>query len=218
MKFPLLALVALLVTPALVIGCTGSESVNTTGTGGMQASGTGGTTSGTGGSTSGTGGTTTGTGGTTSGTGGTTSGTGGTQTDGGKDATDAGGDSGGADAGALTFANDIFYELYDSCGGCHLGTTVQGGFDMKIMNNSMPGAAAYPAVTGTVTAAHNGCPSLDASKKRIVAGKPNNSLLYIKISVASPPSACGGHMPMGASMTQRQIDKIRNWITQGAMP
>jgi hypothetical protein len=214
---PAVVLVASFIVAA---GCTGSEDATASGTGGMHGTG-GAPNSGTGGGGSGTGGTIGGSGGVGGGTGGSITGSGGARSDGGSNAADGasdGGGDGGAADGPLSFEADIAYELFFSCGGCHLAPTIQGGFDMKIAKSDAPGPLAYPTVTGTVTAAHNGCSALDTTKKRIVAGKPANSLLYVKISMANPPGGCGGHMPMGANMTQRQIDKIRLWITQGAMP
>jgi hypothetical protein len=149
-------------------------------------------------------------------------GSGGARPDAGKDGatTDAAAPADAADGGELlSYDVDIAYMLFFSCGGCHLSTSTQGNFDMKIASPTAPGAAAYQTITGNVNAEHAGCTKLDpASKKRVVAFKPDNSLLYIKISTPSPPSGCGKHMPDGANMTAEQIAKIRLWITQGARP
>ena len=223
MKFPLVVLFASLVVAA---GCTGSETGDMPGSGGRTGSGSGGSGgSGSGGSgESGSGGGSGGlfgssSGGTFgSGTGGAFgSGTGGTRADAGTDTSpsDAGADASDA---PLSYNVDVAYILYFNCGGCHLSGQTQGGFDMKIVDSLNPGPAAYPAITASVTSDHAGCTALDSTKKRVVPFKPNNSLLYIKISSASPPSGCGGHMPNGANMAANQIATIKTWITQGAKP
>jgi hypothetical protein len=220
MKFPLVVVFASVLVAA---GCTGSESVDpgtggktgNSGSGGATGSGSGGTGSGgtigggSGGKTgSGSGGTIGG------GSGGTAGGSGGARLDGGADTSPT---DGGVDGdGTLTFTVDIAYELRQACGGCHLSQLTQGNFNMNILDDFVPGPNAYPSVTGTVTADHAGCVALDATKKRIVPFKPANSLLFIKISVASPPSGCGKHMPDGANMSPQQIAKIKTWIMQGA--
>ena len=61
---------------------------------------------------------------------------------------------------------------------------MQGGFSIT-----------YANVMAKVSSATSNCSKLDASKARIVPGKPDASLIYIKTSFASPPGGCGGHMP-----------------------
>ena len=107
-----------------------------------------------------------------------------------------------------TYSGGIENLLVQNCGGCHYaapGVNVQGGFSFS-----------YANVTG-VTNGHPSCVGLDASKKRVVAGKPDNSLLWIKAYDDSPPSGCGGHMPfMGSRLTMANLCYIRAWITAGA--
>jgi hypothetical protein len=101
--------------------------------------------------------------------------------------------------------------LINNCGGCHFmasGVTVQGGFYFS-----------YANVTGVVTSGNKACQSLDASKRRVVPGKPENSLLYIKASLDNPPAGCGGHMPYkGTRIGDSILGIIRDWILQGAKP
>ncbi|HEX4405143.1 MAG TPA: hypothetical protein VH560_09975, partial [Polyangia bacterium] len=94
-------------------------------------------------------------------------------------------------------------------GGCHLGTEIQGGFSIS-----------YANVMAHTSAATSGCSGLDASKSRVVPGKPDNSLIVIKTNLAAnPPGGCGGHMPyQGMSILMEQYNEIRDWITQGAKP
>jgi hypothetical protein len=198
-------------------GCAVSETLNPPPDGG--GSGGSPTNTGSGGITSpgGSGGATGSGGNISPGTGGRVTGSGGARVDAGNDTSavvDAPVDSGGV----LTYATDIAYELFFSCGGCHLPPTVQGSFDMRIVKSDDIGPNAYPTIMATVNGEHSGCVSLDATKKRVVPGKPDNSLLFIKISVPSPPSGCGGHMPNGTSITPGQIAKIKLWIQQGAKP
>jgi hypothetical protein len=111
-------------------------------------------------------------------------------------------------AGELTGIENV---LIQNCGGCHFaapGVTVMGGFSFS-----------YANVTGVITSGNKSCPNLDASKRRVVPGKPENSLLYIKISVDNPPAGCGGHMPYkGQTLTPNVMGWIRDWILQGAKP
>lgn len=212
MKFHM---VIVLTSALAAAGCTGSESGDLPGTGGKTGSGgafgSGGTMGGSSGGAFGSGGTMA------AGSGGAFGGSGGARQDSGADTTTADGGADAADGdGTLSFLTDIAYVLRQSCGGCHLSQQTQGNFDMKIVDDLAPGPAAYPSVTGPVTAAHAGCLSLDASKRRVVPGKPDSSLLFIKISVPKPPNGCGKHMPDGANMTPQQIAKIRAWISQGA--
>jgi hypothetical protein len=101
--------------------------------------------------------------------------------------------------------------LIQNCGGCHFaaaGVTIQGGFSFS-----------YANVTGVITSGNKACPNLDASKRRVVPGKPENSLLYIKISLDKPPAGCGGHMPYNNQrLTDNVMGWIRDWILQGAKP
>jgi hypothetical protein len=142
-----------------------------------------------------------------------TAGTGssGTAGPGGKLDAGAAGSAGTTDAGVkvYTYTTGIENLLVQNCGGCHYaapGVNVQGGFSFS-----------YANLLGTVTAAHANCPSLDASKRRIVPGKPDNSLLWIKAYNDNPPSACGGHMPFqGSRLTDPTLAYIKAWILAGA--
>jgi len=107
-----------------------------------------------------------------------------------------------------TYTGGIENLLIQNCGGCHYaapGVNVQGGFSFS-----------YANVTG-VTNGHPSCVGLDASKRRVVPGKPDNSLLWIKAYDDSPPSGCGGHMPFqGSRLTMANLCYIRAWIAAGA--
>ncbi len=52
---------------------------------------------------------------------------------------------------------------------------------------------------------------------RVVPGSPSTSLMYLKVSEASPP--CGVHMPLtGMALTAQEIGLIQTWIAEGANP
>jgi hypothetical protein len=126
---------------------------------------------------------------------------------GGATSADAGA-SGAAGTGAeVTYTNLIGGNLTFYCGGCHSGGDTQNGFSV----------ATYAGVTAHVSGATSGCPQLDASKARVVPGKPLNSLIYIKMSETSPPAGCGAHMPsMGNTVPANQQQIIYDWIMAGA--
>jgi hypothetical protein len=134
------------------------------------------------------------------------------------DAGASGGTSGTSDAGVpvtdsgypLTFTAYILPMLNNACGGCHFDGGSQapkGGF----------GYTNYAKLVGPVSSATTGCTSLDASKRRVVPGHPENSLIFIKVSVQNPPSGCGGHMPyMGTNMSAENQASLKAWILAGA--
>jgi hypothetical protein len=213
--------------PSGAAGSTGGGSVG--GNGSMT--GAAGTTTGAAGTTTGAAGTTTGAAGSTSGHGGSgghgvagstgSSGAGTTGSTGAAgarvDAGASGGASGTSDAGTvtdsgypLTFTAYILPMLNNACGGCHFDGGSQapkGGF----------GYTNYAKLVGPVSSATMGCTSLDASKRRVVPGHPENSLIFIKVSVQNPPSGCGGHMPyMGTNMSAENQASLKAWILAGA--
>ena len=49
--------------------------------------------------------------------------------------------------------------------------------------------------------------------KRVVPGKPDESLLYLKLDINAP---CGQQMPPGGTPTQELRDEVRDWIANGA--
>jgi hypothetical protein len=48
----------------------------------------------------------------------------------------------------------------------------------------------------------------------VVPGEPEKSYLYMKISQEKPPK--GEKMPIGSSLTSRNIQLVYDWIKQGA--
>ena len=141
----------------------------------------------------------------TSGTGGST-GTGGAMTTMGTGgAMDAGME---AAAPALTFAKDIMPLVMAHCAPCHTKAAMpDGGLSVNTL----------ATITGTAT---TNCAKVDASKKRVVAGNPAASFLYIKITTptAMLGAGCGNEMPRSGPpyLTAAQQTTIHDWIMQGA--
>ncbi|APR78279.1 Hypothetical protein A7982_03626 [Minicystis rosea] len=109
--------------------------------------------------------------------------------------------SGGSQA--PTFA-DVFEKVFKpaNCtnGSCHYGA----GFSLTSKEN------AIAALVGTA-ASGPGCPDID----RVTPGDPEHSLLYLKVSMATPP--CGNRMPPSDThLDASQIELIRAWIEAGA--
>lgn len=70
-------------------------------------------------------------------------------------------------------------------------------------------AAAYAALVGQTSISRD-C----AGKSLVVPGKPEESLLYTKLT-AKPP--CGARMPFGGgALPDAQIEMVRSWIAAGA--
>jgi hypothetical protein len=110
----------------------------------------------------------------------------------------------------LTFDGLIGPMLNNNCGGCH--------FDGGTKPPSDGFGISYANVLGPVSTDHRGCVGLDASKRRVVPGHPEASLLYIKVSVTNPPAGCGAKMPnyVGSMLLQMNQDWIKAWILAGA--
>jgi hypothetical protein len=95
------------------------------------------------------------------------------------------------------------------CPGCHVPGGPGGFLDL-----STP-SIAYTSLVGK-DAATSGTGIMCAGKgKRVVANDCTNSILYSKISMATP--ICGTSMPPGAGpLPQTQLDAVCNWIKAGA--
>jgi hypothetical protein len=53
----------------------------------------------------------------------------------------------------------------------------------------------------------------DSGLKRVAPGKPDESLLLLKLEGKQP---CGLPMPVGAKLSDDQISQVRAWIQDGA--
>lgn len=129
----------------------------------------------------------------------------------------AGGGAGMGATGAPTFSA-IFEEIIAGTG-CNGGPTCHSGpaAGMLIMNNK---AEAYTALIDQPAMGMNllggGMHCKDSGLKRVVAGQPDMSLLYKKISMTMPP--CGMPMPPSPPLlTAAQQMQVRTWIMNGAM-
>lgn len=106
----------------------------------------------------------------------------------------------GPNALRANFASIQTNILRTSCavGGCH----VQGGGAPM----SLEAGLAYNNLVGVTSTGYS-------PRLRVVAGDPDNSVMYQKIIGAG---GVGGKMPPGESLTQAQMDTIRAWILKGA--
>jgi hypothetical protein len=120
-----------------------------------------------------------------------------------------------------TFTNVYNDIIGVKCIGCHKpggGGVAVGMLDMSSQ------ATAYGNLVGVsamgVGAGTSGVTCASAMLTRVVAGDPNNSLLFNKVHAklvaANPP--CGSAMPLGPTViTQAEVDLISAWIAAGAM-
>jgi len=125
---------------------------------------------------------------------------------GGMTAAGSGGGSAGA-AGGGTGTTATFTEIYGlimmGCS-CHV-TSTMGGLSMSSK------AVAYTNLVGATATA---CPG----EKRVVAGDPDKSVLYHSLDRTTFGSCKAPQMPAGgAKWSQANLDKLKSWITAGAM-
>jgi hypothetical protein len=186
-------------------GCSAQSTDDTgsTNTGGNKA--TGGN-KGTGGSTGGSSGTGGSTGGS-SGTGGSTGGSSGDAAAGGSSGSGGSGDaSSETGGGAATFA-DVMTILKAHCNGCHGKPAAMAPAGFSIMGDDA-------AVLANLTADATG-PMCTGKGKRVVAANSGMSILYSKISSATP--TCGARMPRNMpALADKDIMTIKAWIDAGA--
>ncbi|HTM45681.1 MAG TPA: DUF1592 domain-containing protein [Polyangiaceae bacterium] len=114
-----------------------------------------------------------------------------------------------------TYANDIAPIIAANCEPCHT-MQMKGGFNWTY-DSLVTNSAITSALAGT-------CKYLDGTKRRVVPGDPDHSLLWIKIALdehQNTANGCGDHMPQAPSahvVTTAELDTIHTWIVQGAMP
>ncbi len=115
----------------------------------------------------------------------------------------------------LGFAHDVAPIIASKCSPCHT-TDAKGGsnwtYDTLVTN---------PNVTNAATTK---CTFVSQPPKRVIAGDPDHSLLWIKLTITehqSMVSLCGDQMPLAASgktLSTPELDIVHNWIQQGAKP
>jgi len=94
----------------------------------------------------------------------------------------------------VDFTQEIAPIFTGVCSTCHSGTNPPRGLRLDTYANAMAGGA---------------------SGNTIVSCQPDASLLYQKISMATPP--VGARMPFGGPyLSDNQIARVRLWIEQGA--
>jgi hypothetical protein len=125
----------------------------------------------------------------------------------------AAGAAGGAPAGKLSFANDVFPKVIRSkCSACHNDAPSFGGLAF------FPGGAefAYANLVGVPSGDKPEYQCAGSGLNRVQPGEPEKSLIYLKLTL--PP--CGGKMPPPAfgTTTPEQQELVRQWIADGALP
>ncbi|NOY05530.1 MAG: hypothetical protein GXO82_02670 [Chlorobi bacterium] len=100
-----------------------------------------------------------------------------------------------------SFVNDVLPIFAQNCNGCH----GQGG----------PAVGILDLTKNTYLRLVNAPSNTAAGWKLVVAGKPDSSLLYLKVALATPP--VGVRMPKDLTpLPGTDIIKIKDWIEQGA--
>jgi hypothetical protein len=104
----------------------------------------------------------------------------------------------------------IFSDPTHNCAACHSNAATGGG----LVFNPANAAVSHMALVGVASPGAAG--SKCGGKIYVVAGQPDASLLYDKLSNATP--SCGTRMPMGLPMlTSSELSTVRSWITGGAL-
>jgi hypothetical protein len=109
-------------------------------------------------------------------------------------------EEGGPDT-TVGFLADIQPIFDANCTGCHAGAGASGGLDLSAGNS-------YASLVGVASTEK---PAL----VRVAAGHPQDSYLVMKVEGA--PGIGGVRMPFGGALLPAEIDRIRTWITQGAV-
>jgi hypothetical protein len=109
-----------------------------------------------------------------------------------------------------TFSDVYTQVVAKSCTPCHTAAGQEGiKFGMLDMTSQ---AAAYSNLVN-VAGAGDQC---GGKGTRVVPGKPDSSIFYLKISL-DDPTPCGAKMPLGMpAVTQEQADLVESWINAGA--
>jgi hypothetical protein len=101
-----------------------------------------------------------------------------------------------------TFTSIQDQVLTPICTACHVGATAPQGLRLDSANS-------YALLVGVASQEN---PAL----QRVAPGDPNNSYLIKKLEGTA---SVGGRMPLGGTpLSQADIDVIRQWITDGALP
>jgi hypothetical protein len=124
-------------------------------------------------------------------------------------------DAGSVPTGLLGFAQYIAPIIAAKCSPCHTTQAAAG------LNFTYANLVTNATVTNTAT---KGCDLLSAPPKRVVAGDPDHSLIYVKLNEDAHQlmaHICGDPMPQpvsGKSLTTAELDTVAHWIRGGALP
>ena len=97
--------------------------------------------------------------------------------------------------GNVSFTNDVQPVFDQYCTSCHPSS---GNLDLTAANS-------YNQLVNVDASAY--------SAKRVIAGDPEQSVLYKKIDNSG---TYGSNMPLGSSLSASQINMIKQWIEEGA--
>jgi hypothetical protein len=107
---------------------------------------------------------------------------------------------GGPDT-TVGFHADIQPIFDANCAECHAGAGASGSLDLSTGNS-------YASLVGVASVEK---PAL----LRVAAGHPEDSYLVMKLE--GDPGIDGSRMPFGGTLLPVEIDRIRTWVTQGAV-
>lgn len=111
------------------------------------------------------------------------------------------------DDGAATFTNVYYFTFTLTT--CRAQTCHGGGLaGLNLANYD----AAYASLVDQDANPMGQCGAL--GKKRVVPNDPENSLLFLKLFGESAP--CGQQMPPGGQLADKQIQRVKDWISMGA--
>lgn len=96
---------------------------------------------------------------------------------------------------------------------CHAGTVGAGALSMNNKDQ------AYDALVGVMAMGKNlmmnkGMDCKDSGLTRVVPGKPDESLLMLKLQAKQP---CGDPMPPATPLTPEKVQEFLDWIANGAI-
>jgi hypothetical protein len=121
----------------------------------------------------------------------------------------AGGGAAAPVAATFTAVLEILADSKNNCGLCHKSAMIGGG----LMFDPTDKLGTFTALVGPKSPGTFG--STCGGKTYVVPGKPDDSLLYDKVSKATP--VCGLRMPAsGVTLDDPEIATIKAWIMAGA--
>jgi uncharacterized membrane protein YgcG len=150
------------------------------------------------------------------GSGGSSGGAGSGGSSGGAGSSGSAGSPGSVPTGPISYATSIAPIIANKCSPCHTTQMAAGynwSYDTLVTNSTVTNAAT------------KSCVFILNPGKRVVAGDPDHSLLFVKINEDMEQLGgnhnCGLPMPnpsSGKTLTNLEIDTIRAWIRGGALP